>query len=254
MNTESIGSLPKKEQRGSRARCILLTNGTNEAVAARLSGLGAPFVAVDPEHDYWMPQGFADPHEPKLGEALSLLSSGQREAVTTWWLAVPAGANTPNWDIASTATINGVRGLMLIEAKAHEAEIRSDGKSSESNQKNHARIQAACREASVALNTIEPGWALSTERNYQLCNRFTWAWKLASLGIPVVLVYLGFLRAEEMRDQGLPFADRDQWDHLVRTHSKDIAPATVWDKPLLVNGTPFQAKISSLEVPLPAIS
>jgi hypothetical protein len=69
-----------------------------------------------------------------------------------------------------------------------------------------------------------------------------------------VLVYLGFLRAEEMRDQGLPFADRDQWDHLVRTHSKDIAPATVWGKPLLVNGTPFQAKISSLEVPLPAIS
>jgi hypothetical protein len=117
---------------------------------------------------------------------------------------------------------------------------------------NTAGPPPACCEASVTLNAIEPGWALSTEKNYQLCNRFAWAWKLASRGIPVVLVYLGFLRAEEMRDQGLPFADRDQWDDLVRTHSKDIAPATVWDKP--VNGTPFHAKSCSLEVPLPAIS
>ena len=28
-----------------------------------------------------------------------------------------------------------------------------------------------------------------------MSNRFAWAWKLADLGVPVVLVYLGFFRA-----------------------------------------------------------
>jgi hypothetical protein len=178
------------------------------------------------------------------------LSSEQREAVTAWWLAVRGHPNTPNWDIASTATINGIKGLLLVEAKAHGAELRSDGKANEGRQENHARIQAACRDASAALNGVRPGWALSTERNYQLCNRFAWAWKLASLGIPVVLIYLGFLRAEEMRDLGLPFVDGDQWERLVRDHSKGVVPADVWDSPTLVNGTPVYAKICSLEVPL----
>jgi hypothetical protein len=91
------------------------------------------------------------------------------------------------------------------------------------------------------------GWALSVDRNYQLCNRFAWAWKLASLGVPVVLVYLGFLRAEEM---GRPLADGDQWEHLVREHSKGIVPATIWDKPIYINHTPLYAKIHSMELPL----
>jgi hypothetical protein len=103
--------LAREGATGSRARCVLLTNGSKETVATRLSGLAAPFASVDPQLDFWMPRGFADPHEARLGEALSFLSSEQREAVTAWWLAVRQHANTPNWDIASTATIHGATGL-----------------------------------------------------------------------------------------------------------------------------------------------
>jgi hypothetical protein len=146
-----LRTLPKKERRGSRARCILLTDGPNEAVAVRLSSLGAPFASINPHLDRWMPRGFADPKEAKLGEAPAFLSSEQRQAVTAWWLAVREHANTPNWDIASTATINGIKGLLLVEAKAHGSELRADGKINKGRPENHVRIQAACRDASAAL-------------------------------------------------------------------------------------------------------
>ena len=67
-------------------------------------------------------------------------------------------------------------------------------------------------EANQALNQTLPGWALSSKRHYQLSNRFAWAWKLADLRLPVVLVYLGFLKANEMRKYGEPFADGSAFD------------------------------------------
>jgi hypothetical protein len=220
---ELLTNLPERERRGSRPRCILLTDGSNEDVARRLSALAAPFAIIDSDHHRWMPRGFAEPKEPKLGDALSFLSDEHREAMTAWWLAVRERANTPNWDIASTATINGTEGLLLVEAKAHTAEIKTDGKAAGGRAENHSRIGAACREANAALNSVLPGWNLWIGSHYQLCNRFAWAWKLASLGVPVVLVYLGFLHAEEMQDQGHPFTDAKQWERLLRGHSEGLS-------------------------------
>jgi hypothetical protein len=161
-------------------------------------------------------------------------------------------ANTPNWDIASTATIGDREGLVLVEAKAHTNEIKADGKiwSATSNIENHFRIDACCREASTALNGIMLGWALSAESHYQLCNRFAWAWKLASLGIPVVLVYLGFLQASEMRDQGDPFETSNDWEILVRSHSRDLVPPAAWDQEVRVREIPLCALIRSVHVDL----
>jgi hypothetical protein len=215
-----------------------------------------------------MPRGIAHPKEAKLGDALSFLSDGHREAVTGWWLAVRKRANTPNWDMASTATIDGTEGLVLVEAKAHSAEIKIDGKPAgrkpvpaedkaetrsvgarpDNSARNHERIAIACREASAALDDLLPGWALSIESRYQLCNRFAWTWKLASLGIPVILVYLGFLHAEEMRDQGLPLDSAENWDRLVRDHSHGIVPPLVWDRAISIQGTPVRAVIRSMDV------
>src|SRR5205814_1072703 len=105
-----LARLPKRERRGSRARCVLLTHGSDEVVARRLSGCVAAYDAltIDPARHFWMPRGFAEPKEAKLSEALSLLTKERREVITSWWLAVRRHANTPNWDIASTATIDGV--------------------------------------------------------------------------------------------------------------------------------------------------
>jgi hypothetical protein len=230
-----------------------LTDGPADVVAHRLSELAAPAI-IDPARHHWMPRGFAHPKEAKLGDALPFLSSEHRKAVTDWWLSARRGANTPNWDIASTATIGGKEGLVLVEAKAHAPELKADGKAGEGRPENHACIDAACREASAALNDILPGWNLSVSSHYQLCNRFAWAWRIAALGVPVVLVYLGFLRADEMRDQGVPFADAESWERLVRTHSAGILPATAWDQPISIGGTPFRAVIRSREVPLDGLS
>jgi hypothetical protein len=243
-----LQTLPERDRRGSRGRCILLTHGSKEDVARRLSALAGPFVIIDPNRHRWMPLGFADPREAKLGDALSFLSDEHREAITTWWLAVPQGANTPNWDIVSTATINGAEGLLLVEAKAHCRELSMGGTAA--GAENAPHIIAACREATDELNSILPRWTLSTESHYQLSNRFAWAWKLASLGVPVVLVYLGFLRAEEMRDQGRPIANAKDWESLLRDHSAGKVPATMWDDLIMIDRTPLRARIRAIKLAL----
>jgi hypothetical protein len=58
------------------------------------------------------------------------------------------------------------------------------------------------------------------------------------------------LGAEEMHDQGLPLADAESWDRLVRHHCGGIVPSTVWDQAISIGGIPFHAIIRSMEVPL----
>ncbi len=122
-----LESLPVKEQRGSRARCVLFTEGTREEVAKRLTALVAPHAIVDPARHVWAPKGLSNPAEGKLGDTAPFLSDTQREEISNWWLAVRhAAANTPNWDILSQATINGREGLILVEAKAHDKELTKE--------------------------------------------------------------------------------------------------------------------------------
>ena len=127
----------------------------------------------------------------------------------------PKERTTPNWDIASTCTIKGQRGLLLVEAKAHSAELGESDSCGSRNRGNHERIRWAITEAAAGLQTATgSSWILSPDGHYQLSNRFAWSWKLASLGIPVVLLYLGFLNAEEMTDRGQVFGSAGQWEGL----------------------------------------
>ncbi len=165
------------------------------------------------------------------------------------------GANTPNWDIASKCTIQGAEGLMLVEAKAHWKELSSSGKPkprTANGWENHEKIGVAIQEANTALNGIVSGWGLSRDSHYQLSNRFAWAWKLASMDVPVVLVYLGFLNADEMNNRGELFHTADDWDRAVRTHSAGVVPDKMWcEGPLDVGGTPLRAIIRSEQVAFP---
>ena len=56
-----------------------------------------------------------------------------------------------------------------------------------------------------------------------MANRFAWSWKLTELGYPVILVYLGFLRAEEMQKGGEqePFDNHAHWECLVKAHTSN---------------------------------
>jgi hypothetical protein len=250
-----LEALPRNRRRGSFPRCLLLMDGDPSAVAERLTSL----VGLDGVHvsnkDFWMPQGLpfqaeggwdtSPIVEARLGKAPKFLTDEQRETVTSWWLMHRRRANTPNWDIASTATIEGRPGLILIEAKAHSGELKVHGKEP-GNKDNEKKIGAAIQQANTDLNTILPGWALSKDSHYQLTNRFAWAWKIASLGVPAILVYLGFLRAEEMGDQGMPFADGKAWEGFVRDYSQGIVPEAAWNTQLSLQGTPLQALVRSI--------
>src|SRR5260370_13460176 len=148
--SDLLQKLRTRERRGSQPRCHYLTHGTAHEVAARLSALAQPFATISTE-DRWMPQGFADRKEAQLHQAARLLDPALSDQLKSWWLA-PASqkAMTPNFDIASTCTIGDVRGLLLVEAKAHDKELIKeacgrllDKKGSDDRVASHAQIGTA---------------------------------------------------------------------------------------------------------------
>ena len=230
--------LGPRERRGSKPRCHLLTHGTPDAVAARLTQLIAPWGRVSPDNQ-WMPQGFDELEEAQLHNSPRLLPAEMGQVLQRWWLAVCGPTSrTPNLDIASTCRVGEERGLLLVEAKAHDMELiqeetgkRLSSPVSASARRNHLRIGACIQEVNLALTdaTGRP-WALSRDWTYQMSNRFAWAWKLAELSVPVILVYLGFLQADEMKPKGKPFANKDEWEQLVRSHSAPLFSGDIWNQ------------------------
>lgn len=255
---ELIQQLSPKERRGSKPRCHLLTHGTPEEVAAALTALAAPFASVSP-NDQWMPFGFADVQEAELNKAPRLLSPDVRAMLGAWWL--PANrqtARTPNFDIASTCSVDGVPGLMLVEAKAHAQELRKeesgrllDANASENRRASHGSIGTAIADAAAGLSLATGAPChISRDTHYQMANRFAWAWKLTELGMPVVLVYLGFLNANEMHDISSPFTSHAEWQKLVKSHSAKLFDVDPWERTWKCNGQALIPLIRSVNQPL----
>ena len=251
--------LTAKQQRGSKPRCHLLTHGPATDIAARLTSLIEPWGVVRP-NDRWMPAGFQHCREAQLHSASELLPLAKdRAALRSWWLAISGkSATTPNIDIASTCLVQAQEGLLLIEAKAHEVELRKEeiGKPlkkghSEDTQRNHEQIGASIRAANVSLaRQTMLAWSLSRDSRYQMSNRFAWSWKVTELGKPVILVYLAFTDCEEMRDEGLPIAGAQEWERLVKAHSEPLFPGEVWEREWLINDRLFIPLIRTAEQPL----
>jgi hypothetical protein len=215
--SELLKRLGPKERRGSKPRCHWLTHGTAEDVASRLTALAAPWASVSPT-DRWMPEGFETRKEAQLHQATRLLDGDIRRLLSLWWLpSERQDARTPNFDIASTCLIEGGPGLLLVEAKAHDEELKKEaaGRSltedaSDDRKASHLTIERAIAAAQKGLSgATSLAWRIARDSHYQMSNRFAWAWKLTECGIPVVLVYLGFLNASEMVDLGEPFSNQD---------------------------------------------
>ena len=128
--------------------------------------------------------------------------------------------------------------------------LRQDGKDlgPKTNRKNHERIGDAIGKANTGLNGVLTGWNLARDSHYQLSNRFAWAWKLAQLGVPVVLVYLGFLNATEMVDQGTPFHDARHWRDCLLGHAQGIVPEQAWETRLLLGKAHLIPLIRSVDL------
>ena len=253
MSNESASiTFPRRDFKGSRLRCLMLTNLPDDTFAKALTDLASPHATVAPGH-LQAPHGFLQPDEAKLGETPGFLSDSQRAEITGWWLEESRNANTPNWDLVSQCQIGSQDGLILVEAKAHEDEFKTNTDTCGAKEPNADRIKGAIQEASKEWNQMLPGFSLSSDSHYQLSNRFAFAWKLAEMGIPSVLVYLGFLDAHEMDNgQRKLLRTAKQWQACVLRRSRDQVPENVWDQTFDVAGTPVTLLIRSARVAIEA--
>ena len=231
------------ERAGSKPRCHWLTHGEPSQVARRLNELAEPYGCVSADHQ-WMPEGFSRIQEAQLDKAARLIPKQEdRDQLRGWWLAASRPTTlTPNWDIASTCTVGGRKGLLLVEAKAHTQELKIDDRVGAGSPTANESPTVSRGPVSHWQITTELKWALSHEHRYQMANRFAWSWKLTQLGYPVILVYLGFLQAEEMET---PFTCHAEWEDLVKSHSRPLFPAEIWDHQLVIHGQPFVPRICS---------
>lgn len=188
-------------------------------------------------YDNWMPKSL---HHDKEAELKNFLKYNFTPKLYTdivkWW--VHTDATTPNWDIISTCTINGKRGILLVEAKAHwdELEKESHGKSLKSDAsansiKNHERIGDAINEANNSIKKTYSQINISRDKCYQLSNRIAYASWLASQDIPAVLVYLGFLNCDDMDYNGRRlFKNDEDWQSCFNEHSKKVGADIITNK------------------------
>jgi hypothetical protein len=196
-----------------------------------LNGLIHITGAVVTAEDRWMPKGYNHDREAKLCELNDMwLPDVVREEIERWWLAHAERANTPNWDLLSTCTFAGRKGLVLVEAKAHANELKVEGKilsekASEQSKRNHARIGEAIKAANDGLSAGKWGaFKISRDSHYQLSNRIAFAWKLAQLGVPTVLLYLGFLGDTGIPEGQRPFMSDAEWGRAMTDYARGVLP------------------------------
>jgi len=225
---------------GSRMHVLDWVESHGRSFLSSLNELLLLSGAVAGPKDFWMPQGRARPDEALLTKPCGpLLMASLSKTLHMWWLAVyRPPANEPNWDLAATVLFPGSKkGLVLAEAKAHEQELRREAKGkslgtepSNGSRRNHERIGKAIGEARDALGGSAKGINISHRSHYQFSNRIAFAWKLATEGVPVVLIYLGFIGDEGITDQSPCIRDDAHWHGLMTQHIKDIYPASLLEQ------------------------
>lgn len=235
------------QYKGSRRRCLELTSRDRDETAHILTSLTEGKAVVTAAHR-WMPRGLEAPEEALLRCSDGLLPPPICCDLENWWLARKPKSETglPNWDIASTCTVDGTNALLLVEAKAHVAEL-GEQDCTKAVGPNKDSIEAALGEASMALTAaVGHSFDLRIGDHYQLSNRFAWSWKIAALGWPVVLVYLGFLNVGEMPE---PLLTQTDWECRLRAYAQGVVPNEAWGSEIKTNaGASVHPLISSVEL------
>jgi hypothetical protein len=204
-----------------------------------------------------MPKSWTEPGESRLFNATSpFLDEINKSELRAWW-AHAGSANIPNWDLIIKATADNRPALLLVEAKAHANEFDCKGKartlgkawdSQTRTDENHDRIGLAIEEASIALSHAYPGISISRDRCYQLSNRIAMAWKLASIGVPSTLVFLGFTGDSEIAKAGSYFADDAHWQLAFDSYASSSIPQKYLDRELSAGAASFRVIARSVPV------
>ena len=144
-----------------------------------------------------------------------------------WWIS--HAGNRPNWDLICRITDGTSDGLLLVEAKAHEGEMSEQNRKSQPDPSNpnsvaNARqIRHVLQQTNSAMGRLGFGaFGLSADHHYQLSNRIAYAYKLATLGLPVILMYLGFVG-----DRYFPtdwIRSPDHWQRLIEGYLQGVVP------------------------------
>ena len=143
-----------------------------------------------------------------------------------WW--VTGRGTRPMWDLLCHVFVSERPGLLLVEAKAHGDELDCAGKrlspsAKRASKDNHGCIAGSIKEADAALNKLCDGvFNLDVGSHYQLANRVAYAWKLADLGLPVVLLYLGF--TGDTYFDGDYIRDDAQWQRVMGGYMQGVVP------------------------------
>lgn len=239
--------------RGSRKRILDWTS--KPEFCAELLQLMAPVEVRVSGRSRWMPRGHVAPGEARLEtfgpEALPDVSAWP--SLQTWWLAHKDGANTPNWDLALSCQIGGRPGLVLVEAKANVPELNASGKvlepaASSGSRDNHNQIGVAIREACLQLRRISPAVSISRDSHYQLSNRVAFTWKLASLGVATILVYLGFYGDEGIKDVGEPIKSAQGWNDVFGAYAYSVVPKDLFERRIDCGAAPMWLLVRSRQV------
>jgi hypothetical protein len=206
------------------------------------------------DNEYCQPKGRKAPEEWTLRNFCKKYYSGKFDYQTfdNWW--VSDKYRNPQWDLLTTCTIKGKPGILLVEAKANDKELVTDGKplddkSSKQSEINHDKISDCIFEAAQWLNNHIGDIGISRDTHYQLSNRVASAWKLAQCGLSTVLLYLGFTGDEGIRDAGEPFADDNHWQRVMGAYMAGMLPLHLPDKLIEVEDrATIQMFIKSLPV------
>jgi len=246
---------------GSRMHVLDWIDGRSGDFTKSLNSLLAPSGAIVLPGMDMMPRGHGDPTEARLCRPCEpLLPRSTSLKLRAWWLAVDKPtANDPNWDLVTTAMYPGDRpGLVLVEAKAHVSELANErfGKrvTSSTNSLNHARIGEAISEARDGLSGTEAGVGISRDKCYQLSNRVAFAWKLASEGMPIVLIYLRFAGDDMIAGPEGLIRNGAHWRELMRSHANGIIPDGLWGRRITADSGELWLLEACLPVARPSAS
>lgn len=237
---------------GSKKHILELIH--SEDFISSLNKILQPYDASITDKKTVQPKGIKDASEyglqtlinkQKLSERFPLLKDFN---FNTWWK--PCGGKAPTWDMISLCQINGKEGILLVEAKAHKSELAKYGKSeltdksSDRSRVNHENIKNKINEACDNLNENRKElFTISRDEHYQLSNRIAFVWQLKQLGVPVVLLYLGFTGDEYFKDK---FKDEEHWKASFNKYINSIVPTNFIDN--------NQAEFIFIQSSLPIIS
>lgn len=126
---------------------------------------------------------------------------------SAWWKNALKNYSPYCWDFVSTCTINGKKGLLLIESKAKKGELITKGNLREPN----LNLESNYAIAGTDLQKVAPDAKLSSVTCRQMSNHIYRSWFLARSGIPVILMYLGFHFTGKQNNGNRVFTSGEDW-------------------------------------------